>query len=34
LHPNSKTIYEVMGVLGAQSTLEVGCRSGDHVRNL
>lgn len=34
LHPNSKTIYEVMGVLGAQSTLEVGCGSGDHVRNL
>jgi len=34
LHPNSKTIYEAIGLLKATSILEVGCGGGDHVRNL
>lgn len=34
LHPNSKTIYEAIGILGVKSVLEVGCGGGDHIRNL
>lgn len=34
LHPNSKTLYEAIGILDVKSTLEVGCGGGDHVRNL
>ncbi|MEZ6131738.1 MAG: class I SAM-dependent methyltransferase [Planctomycetaceae bacterium] len=34
LIPNSKTIYEIVGMLGVQSVLEIGCGGGDHIRNL
>lgn len=34
LIPNSKTIYEIVGLLRVQSVLEIGCGGGDHIRNL
>jgi len=34
LHPNAKSVYEVIGILEVRSVLEVGCGGGDHIRNL
>ena len=34
LIPNSRTVYEIVGLLDVKSVLEIGCGGGDHVRNL